>query len=344
MACRAPDSYYVAKQLQEITNCSLTFAEELLAESKNDIMLAVEKFFSLEIELETEKAGNGRTSPNCSTGIGQFDEVRDTNTLEYQAKKGDDGIITTRPRLRRKPSAIRDMNKNKISFQDIEVEEEMMQEVVAISIAEAFPNMEKETINFMVAHFKGRQDELMKYLESHVVPTTQDVGNLDCGYSVVKVLSDGFFSNPELRMEFEIVRDEFLRMTKPDYFVTSIDIIRNKKLDDLFEVQKSVLKSQGFSDSPYLLFPFTNPLDVEEVLENNFKRTEINIGFSSTFGVEFTERPILNCEQREILMCLVLVGGSSTDWVAGNIVVNSVGQILPKYVVHFHQEREVVEY
>jgi len=338
MAGRAPDSYYVARQLQEITKCSLKFAEELLAESKNDLMLAVEKFFSLEIEVEPEKSGD-RTSEND-------DVVRDinTNTLGYQAKKGDDGndIITTRPRLRRKNSSIRDLNKNKISFQDIEAEEDMMQEVVAISIAEAYPNMEKDTINFMVAHFKGRQEELMKYLERDAVPTSQDVRDLARGYSVVKVLSDGCFLNPELRMEFEIVRDEFLRMTKPDYFVTSIDIIGNKKLEDLFEVEKSVLKSQGLSDSPYLLFPYTNPLDYEEVLENNFKRTEVRTGFSSAFGVEFTEAPVLHCEQRELMMCLVLVGGSRVDW-EGNIVVNSVGQILPKYVVHFHQDRELFE-
>jgi len=322
MACRAPDSYYVAQQLQEITNCSRELAKELLAESKNDIMLAVEKFFSLEIEVEPEK-------------------VRNKNTNNYQAKKGDGNhIITTRPRLRRKKSSIRDMNKNKISFQDIEAEEDLMQEVVAISLAEAYPNMKKDTINLMVAHFKGRQEEMVKYLERHAVLTSQVARDLVCGYSVVKVPSDGCFMNPELRMEFEIVRDEFLRMTKPDYFVSSIDIIRNKKLEDTFEVKKIELKSQGLSDSPYLLFPSTDPLDYEEVLENNFKRTEVRTGFSSMLGVEFTESPTLNCEQRELMMCLVLVGGSSMDW-EGNILVNSVGQILPKYVVHFHQDREL---
>ena len=54
MACRAPDTFYVAEQLRDITKCSSKQAEELLAVSKNDLMIAVEKFFAQEVEVEEE--------------------------------------------------------------------------------------------------------------------------------------------------------------------------------------------------------------------------------------------------------------------------------------------------
>jgi len=41
----------------------------------------------------------------------------------------------------------------------------MMQEVIAISLAEHYPHIDIETIKYMVEQFKGRQDELMNYLE-----------------------------------------------------------------------------------------------------------------------------------------------------------------------------------
>ena len=95
--------------------------------------------------------------------------------LRYDVSKvGDAGdIITTRPRLRRKKSSKMITTENKLSFEDMNSEEDMMDEVVAISIAEAYPQLELGSIRVMVRHYRGRQEELLKYAESQVMLSGQ---------------------------------------------------------------------------------------------------------------------------------------------------------------------------
>ena len=158
-------------------------------------------------------------------------------------------------------------------------------------------------------------------------------------------------------IEFNVVKEEFLRMTtcQATLKVCSIDIVRNKKLENNFEQEKAMMKSVGFNDLSSLLFPVQCPLDMDEVLENNFKMTVLEhqegweMGFNFTMiGVLFTDTlkvPIMDMspdEQRHLLMCLVLASDSAIDR-EGNITVTSVNKILPKYVVHYCVEKSEVE-
>ena len=66
--------------------------------------------------------------------------------------------------------------------------------------------------------------------------------------------------------EFETVREEFLRMTgNKNLKVLAIDIVKNQKLEEKFEIQKSVFKAEGLSDLPVLLFAYSDIVDVEQV-------------------------------------------------------------------------------
>jgi hypothetical protein len=114
MACRAPDHYYMAEQLQEITKCSPKQAEKLLAESNNDLILAVEKFFATELgEVKQEGPKYGRLVKN-SDHHDTDRKVTDVNANKVTAKhryavtagSDVDDIITTRPRLRKRLSKI----------------------------------------------------------------------------------------------------------------------------------------------------------------------------------------------------------------------------------------------
>ena len=121
MACRAPDDFYISMQLQEITQCSPQQAEQLLVEKK-DLMLAVEEFFAREVRVKPKKD---------------------------ESKAGDvDDIITIRPKLKKK--YLKPMGDNKPSLEDIYVEQELLEEVVAISIADVYPTLQLNTIMFLV--------------------------------------------------------------------------------------------------------------------------------------------------------------------------------------------------
>ena len=330
MACRGPDHLYTKQQLQEITKCSYKVAEELLAESKNDLNDAVEKYYARE---------GGKEPENVKDGGGENFDVKLAKKQRNDNTIGG-SIITTRPRLKKKAE---DLNRNHILFEDIDAEEDMMQEVIAISLAEHYPHIDIDTIKYMVKQFKGRQDDLMKYLEMEVPSEQYDKERLVECYGVTKMMYDS--------IEFDVIKEEFLRMTTDqiNLKVCSIDIIRNKKLENDFEHERIRMKSLGFSDLSSLLFPVNCPQDMEEVFENNFKMTVLEMGFFSTMiGVLFTETPkvpmvdMLPEEQSQLMMCLVLAGDSAMDR-EGNVSVTSVSKILPKYVVHYCVERREEE-
>jgi len=336
MACRGPDHLYTKQRLQEIIGCSYKVAEELLAESKNDLNDAVEMYFAREGGKNLENVQDG--------GLENLDELAHYSDVKLEEKQMVDNskggsIVTTRPRLRKK---VKDLNSNTL-FQQIDAEEDMMQEVIAISLAEHYPHIDIGTIKYMVKQFKGRQDELMNYLEREAPHEQLFKESFVEGCCVDKMRSDS--------LEFDVIRGEFLRMTtsQANLKVCSIDIVRNKKLENNFEQEKAMMKSVGFSDLSSLLFPVKCPLDMEEVLENNFRMTVLEMGFYSTMiGVLFTETPkvpivdMLPEEQSHLMMCLVLAGDSAIDR-EGNISVTSVNKILPKYVVHYRVERREVE-
>jgi len=338
MACRAPDTFYAAEQLRDITKCSIRQAEELLAVSKNDLMLAVEKFFAQQVEVEEEKPRGGR-----KVDAGNRDNVRADNVMNVGKKHrydltkvGDAGdIITTRPRLRKKKSSKMITTENKLSFEDMNSEEDMMDEVVAISIAEAYPQLELGSIRVMVRQYRGRQEELLKHVESQVM-----LSNARRSYSVIEIKYDSF--HMQEFSEFETVREEFLRMTEnKNLKVLAIDIVNNQNLEERFEIQKSVFKAEGLSDLPVLLLAFSDIVDVGQVLESNFPLTLINIGLTQTIGVHFSETRQVDISTREqscLIMCLVLEGHPLDR--TGNVVVTNVDQILPKYVVHFCSQEE----
>ena len=243
MACRAPDTFYVAEQLRDITKCSSKQAEELLAVSKNDLMLAVEKFFAQEVEMEEEKPRDGRIVDAGKVEAGYRDIVRADEVVNvgkkhrYDVTEAGDApgeiITTTRPRLRKK------------SFK-----KEDMMDVVAIKIAEAYPKLNMDSIMVMVRrHYRGRLDELLKYVESQVMKKDNERRS----YSVIKIKYDSF--HMQEFGEFETVREEFLRITGNENLkVLAIDIVKNLKLEEKFEIQKSVFKAEGLSDLPVLLF------------------------------------------------------------------------------------------
>jgi len=336
MACRGPDQLYSKQQLQDILKCSYKVAEELLVESKNDLNDAVEKYFAREGGENPKNAQNNK--------VEKLDELAHYSDVNLEKKTMNDknsisgSIVTTRPRLRKK---LKDLNSNTV-FEQIDGEEDMMQEVIAISLAEHYPHIDIETIKYMVEQFKGRQDDLMKYLEREARFEHRVKESFVEGYCVVKMRSDS--------IEFDVVRDEFLCMTNQQakLKVCSIDIVRNEKLEHDFEREKAMMKSVGFNDLSFLLFPVKCPPDMDEVLENNFKMTVLEMGFSTMVGVLFTDTPkvpivdMLPDEQSQLMMCLVLTGDSATDG-EGNITVTNVNKILPKYVVHYSVEMREVE-
>jgi len=345
MACRAPDTFYVAEQLRDITKCSSKQAEELLAVSKNDLMLAVEKFFAQEVEVEEEKPGDRRkVDAGGNRDIVRADDVMNVRKKHrYDVTKAGDAedIITTRPRLRKK-SIKKFAIENKLSFEDMNSEEDLMDEVIAISIAEAYPELDQDSIRVMVRHFRGRQEELLKYVESQVKSSKGKVVNERRSYSLMEIKYDSF--HMQEFSEFETVREEFLRMTgNKNLKVLAIDIVENKNLEEKFEIQKAVFKAEGLSDLPVLLIAYTDIVDVEQVLESNFQLSLIKIGATNTIGVHFSETPQVNISTREqscLLMCLVLEGPPLGIYGPGNVVVTNVDQILPKYVVHFCSQEE----
>jgi len=331
MAFRGPDHLYTKQQFQEIVKCSSKVAEELLAESKNDLNDAVEKYFARE--------GGENPENEQDDGVENLDDLPHYSDVKFDKKQmidnsKDGSIVTTRPRLQKK---VKDLNSNTV-FEQIDAEEDMMQEVIAISLAEHYPHIDIETIKYMVEQFKGRQDELMNYLERET-PIEQVARTC-----VIEMRSDS--------LEFNFVREEFLRMTtcQANLKVCSIDIVRNKKFEKYFEQEKARMKSVGFSDLSSLLFPVKCPPNIDEVLENNFKMTIRQGGRWEMIGVLFTDTlkvPIVDTlpdEQRHLVMCLVLADDSAIDS-EGNISVTSVNKILPKYVVHYcvDVERSEVE-
>ena len=231
-------------------------------------------------------------------------------------------ITTTRPRLRKK------------SFK-----KEDMMDVVAIKIAEAYPKLNMDSIMVMVRrHYRGRLDELLKYVESQVMKKDNERRS----YSVIKIKYDSF--HMQEFGEFETVREEFLRMTgNKNFKVLAIDIVKNLKLEEKFEIQKSVFKAEGLSDLPVLLFAYSDIVDVEKVLESNFQLSLIKIGLANIIGGHFSETPQVDSSTREqscLIMCLVLEGHPLDLDGTGNVVVTNVDQILPKYVVHFCSQEE----
>jgi len=328
MACRGPDHIYLNEQLREIINCTDKVAQELLAESKNDLIIAVEKYFARDIEGDSEKDKD--RFPNEHNSF--------NNKVVDDKKQSDESIVSSRPRLRKKSSII-DLNRNRFSFEDIDAEESILEEVVAISIAEHYPDLDMGTIKYMVRQFKGRQDELLNYLEREV-PYQHLEETIDKRCEIEELKADS--------EEYYTVRDEFLRMigNRENLCVSSIFIVRNERLENKFEMEQLRMKSQGFSDLASLLFPVTYSPDVEEeVMQNNFKMTVVEMGYFSTkLGVLFTETPkvpevtMLPDEENHLMMCLVLAGDSVVDR-EGSIIVTSVDKILPKYVVHFSQKR-----
>jgi len=360
MACRGPDHLYTKQQLQEIIKCSSKVAEELLAETKNDLNDAVEKYFAREGGKEPESVKDG--------GVENLSDVK-LPKEQWNDNSTGGSIITSRPRLRKiiedlnkklilvddmeveedimqdvtaiSLAEVEDLNKNLILVDDMEAEEDMMQEVTAISLAEHYPHIDVDTIKYMVKKFQWRQDELFKYLEREAPNEQYNRESFDEGYSVIKMRSDS--------LEFDFVRDEFLRMTTDqiNLKVCSIDLIRNKKSENNFDRERVMMKSRGFSDLSSLLFPVKCPQNMEDVFENNFKMMIVSdeMGFdSTTIGVAFTETPkvpmvdMLPEEHSHLMMCLVLAGDSAMDR-EGNVTVTSVNKILPKYVVHYCVER-----
>jgi len=320
MACRGPDHLYTKQQLQEIVKCSSKVAEELLAESKNDLNDAVEKYFA--------KEGGENPENEQDDGVENLYDLPHYSDVKLDRKQMIDNskggsVDTTRPRLRKK---VKDLNSNTV-FEQIDAEEDMMQEVIAISLAEHYPHIDIETIKYMVEQFKGRQDELMKYLERET-PIEQHIKESFVeDFCVIEMRSNS--------IEFDVVREEFLRMTtcQANLKVCSIDIVRNKKFEKYFEREKARMKSVGFHDMSSLLLPVKCPPDIDEVLENNFKmRWEICVLFTDALKVPIGD--ILPDEQRHLVMCLVLADGSAIDR-EGNLAVTNVNKILPKYVVHY---------
>jgi len=236
---------------------------------------------------------------------------------------------------------ISDLNGNTILYEEIDAEDDILQEIIAISIAEHYPHLVMSTIRYMVRKFKGRQDELMDYLDNEKARYDQLVYEIfDNGHGIIKMNSDS--------LEFCSVEEEFSRMTANmgNMSIRSIDIVRNKKLEKTFEIEQLRMKNRGFSDTASLLFPVTCPPDIKEVLDNNFKSAVVKVGFfSDKVGVLLTDTPkvqnvdMMNGEERYLLMCLVLAGNSVADG-EGNILVKNVNNILPKYVVHFCQRRK----
>jgi len=318
MACRGPDHFYTKQQLQEILKCSYKVAEELLTESKNDLNNAVEKYYARE-------QGGRNPEKKQDVVVENLDELTHYNDVKLEEKTMIDitvggSIVTSRPRLRKKVKdlslrkkvedyrlrkKVNDLNSNTV-FELIDAEEDMIQEVIAISLAEHYPHLDMETIKYMVEQFNGRQDELMDYLEREAKIENRMKESFVEGYCVVEMRSDS--------LEFDVVREEFWRMTEcqAKLKVCSIDIVRNKKLENNFEREKVMMKCGGLSDLSSLLFPVNCPPDMDEVLENNFKMKVLEFGLR---GVLFTDTPKVPIadEQSHLMMCLVLAGGSATD-------------------------------
>ena len=119
MAARADDDFYIAEQLREITHCSTKLAEILLSDTNNDLMEAVEKFYGeSDVGLEKgDRVGNCREDrfghEIVGTGDGNLNRVTVKKQRYPQVGEVDSscnknpvvdvhGIVTTRPRLKRR--------------------------------------------------------------------------------------------------------------------------------------------------------------------------------------------------------------------------------------------------
>jgi len=174
MASCAPDYYHVAGRLQEITQCSAKQAEKLLTDSNNDLMLAVEMFFAGDTSCDQRDYPTGESSHrgrmttdvnmnNIKARKHRYPQAVPAVSVDGSQGKGD-YIITTRPKLKKKSAKF--SADNKISFQDIDAEEDIVQEVVAVSLFEIYPDLDLNYLRSLAKQYKGRQEELEEYLQS----------------------------------------------------------------------------------------------------------------------------------------------------------------------------------
>eukprot|EP00092_Neocalanus_flemingeri_P019670 GFUD01021304.1.p1 GENE.GFUD01021304.1~~GFUD01021304.1.p1 ORF type:complete len:467 (+),score=118.80 GFUD01021304.1:51-1451(+) len=423
MASCAPDNYYAKERLCEITQCSDKQAGKLLAESNNDLMFAVEKFYSEDLLLD--QGGDGlkvdravRHGKESESGRSQTDVNKNNVKVRKQRytvpkvdgpQKTEDAIITSRPKLKKK--SVKISPDNQIMFEDIDAEEDLVQEAIAISLAEAHPGLDPSYLRTLVGHFKGRQEKLHQYLETQIqnsdkfthlrldlLSYLQELTLADVEGVEMMVLEDcpkcsapqlipdktvrlfqcregcpGEFCREcrvyhepvtcegwnggvvghrnfcrvtkledKLGLEYQIVEEEFLSLMRENWNLLRIDKVENRKLTEKFERKKLNFRAEGVSDMPVLLFHATDMVDVEDVLENNFQLSLVNIDNGHTIGVHFTKCPKVDMSTKEqscLIMCQVLEGHNSSGVQdSSSLVVPDVDQILPKYVVHFTSE------
>ena len=164
--------------------------------------------------------------------------------------------------------------------------------------------------------------------------------------------------------EFRKAEAQFLRMQAKgrhtNMEIQSIDIVRNRRLQQKFEAKKAQLAAKEGSDvKSLLLFHGTPQQNVPSILRDNFDLSKVVNGRAHGNGVYFSEQPEVSLgyannggKKRKLdenkneeattslILCQVLMGsnvkevkhgGVSACWA---IVVPEVDQILPRYVLH----------
>ena len=173
--------------------------------------------------------------------------------------------------------------------------------------------------------------------------------------------------------EFRKAEAQFLRMQAKDRHINmeiqSIDIVRNRRLQQKFEAKKAQLAAKEGSDvKSLLLFHGTPQQNVPSILRDNFDLSKVVNGRAHGNGVYFSEQPEVSLgysmtpanrrllsqgrKKRKLdenkneeaatslILCQVLMGSNIKEVKHAGvsacfaIVVPDVDQILPRFVLH----------
>jgi len=147
-----------------------------------------------------------------------------------------------------------------------------------------------------------------------------------------------FDKSDDLDKEFRLAEGQFLRFNESSakkYKIQSIDLVRNKKLEEKFEAKKEELK-KNWKEECLLLFHGTPQKNIQPILQNNFDIGIIANGRALGNGVYFSECPeVLTGNNTREVKIPGINKKNANDERCWAIVVPDVDQILPRYVINF---------